>query len=130
VRRVAVAAALALVATAGCDPGTPATCGDEGPEQRARPADGARARIVSLRPSDLGRGWRIMRPGQTIDVLRPDLGGLVETARFESAVFARAGLVARSTTSLFASAHDVATAVERAASSDYAECLGLRLRAP
>lgn len=127
----AAAAVLALAAlVAGCDPGTPVTCPDRGPEQRARPADDARARVASLRLADFGRGWRAFRVGQSIGVLRPDLGGLVETGRFDSPTFARGGLVARSTTSLFASARDAATALQRAATSDYAECLGLRLRAP
>lgn len=131
-RRVAAAAAAVALAAlaAGCDPGTPVTCPDHGPEQRKRSGDDQRARVVSLRRSDLGRGWQALRREQTIGVLRPDLDGLVETGRFDSAVFVRAGLVARSTTSLFASAHDAATVLQRAATDDYADCLGLRLRAP
>lgn len=130
-RRAAAAVALALAAlAAGCDPGTPSTCPDRAPEQGERPGDGLRARTASLRRSDLGRGWQAVHRGQTIGVLRPDLGGLTETGRFDSAVFARAGLVARSTTSLFESARDAATALERATTNDYADCLGLRLRAP
>jgi hypothetical protein len=123
--------ALAVVMlTSGCDPGTPATCPDRAPEPRARPADGARARAVSLRRSDLGRRWRVVQARPTIHVLRPDLAGLTETGRSDSPVFVRNGLVARSTTSLFASARDAATALRRAKTNDYADCLGLRLRAP